>query len=244
MRFCATTSKVPCYVLSQDGISVSPDKVKAVKEYPVPKNVTVVRAFLGLASFYRKLVPDFAKLAKPLTSLTRKSQIFVWRPIQQEAFENLKTRLCTMPVLSYPDFNRIFTLTTDACGIAVAAVLSQIQDGVERPLAYASRQLNKDESAYCVSELELLALVWAVTYFRCYLLGRNFVAKTDHIALTYLKKFADSNPRLMRWSLKLAGFNFSVEHRPGKKIPHADALSRHVGTVLHDENLKSWTVSS
>ena len=87
------------------------------------------------------------------------------------------------------------------------------------------------------SELEILAVVWTIKYFHCYVLGRHFVAKTDHVALTYLKKFADSNTRLMRWSLKLAGFNFSVEHRPGKKIPHADALSRYVGTVLNDENL-------
>ena len=124
--------------------------MKAVKEYPVSKIVKEVRAFLVVASFYRKLFPDFAKLAKPLKSLTRKSQEFVWGTIQQEAFEKLKTRLCTMPVLSYPDFNRTFILTTDASGIAVAAVISQIQDGVERPLAYASRQLNKAESAYCV----------------------------------------------------------------------------------------------
>jgi len=136
------------YVLSHDGVLASPDKVKAVAKYPVTKNVRDVRAFLGLASFYRKLVPGFTKLANPLTNVTRKSQEFLWVKIHREAFENLKTRLCTTPVLSYPDFSSPFILTTDASVIAVAAVLSQVQNVVERPLAYASRQLNKAEFAY------------------------------------------------------------------------------------------------
>jgi hypothetical protein len=127
---------------------------------------------------------------------------------------------------------------TDASGIAIAAALSQVQNGIERPLVYASRQLNKAESAYGASELEKLALVWAVKYFRCYLLGTHFVVRTDNAALTYLNKFADSNARLMRWSLKLAECSFTIEHKAGKKIPHVDALSRHVSTVLHGETLK------
>ena len=192
---------------------------------------------MGLASFYRKLVPDFAELAKPLTTLTRKDQEFTLGSSQQQTFEKLKTRLCTTQVMAYPDFSKPFILATDASGIAIAAILSQIQDGIERPLAYTSRQLNKNETSYCASELEMLALVWAVKYFRCYLYGRHFVVKTDHAALTYLKKFADSNPRLMRWSLSLAAHSLSVEHKSGKKIPHIDALSRHIGSILQNEDL-------
>jgi hypothetical protein len=135
-------------------------------------------------------------------------------------------------VLAYPDFSQPFILTTDASKVAVAAVLSQFQDGVERPLAYVSRQLSKPEQAYSSSKLEMLALVWATKHYRCYLLGRKCSVRTDHAALTYLRKFADHIARLMRWSLKLADFGYSIEHREGKKIPHVDALSRHVGAVL------------
>lgn len=174
--------------------------MKAVNEYPVSKIIRDVGAFLDFASLWRKLFPDFAKLARTLTNLTRKSQEFLWGSIQKEAFENLKTWLCTSPVLSYPDFSQPFILTKDASGIVVAAVLSHVQGVVERPLAFASRQLNKAESVYCASELEMLAVVWVVKYFRCYLLGRHFVVRKDHVALTYLKKFADSNSSLMRWS--------------------------------------------
>jgi len=160
------------YVLSQDGITASPDKVKAVRNYPTPANVKDVRAFLGLAS-YRRLVPDFAELSKHLTVLTKKDHEFRWGPDQQEAFEKLKVRLWTTPVLAYPDFSQPFILTKDANKVAVAAVLSQLQEGVERPLAYACRQLTKTEASYSASETEMLALVWAAKHFRCYLYTGN-----------------------------------------------------------------------
>jgi hypothetical protein len=227
--------------LSADGVAASPDKVKAVREYPTQTNVKDVRAFLGLASFYRRLVPKFAEIAKPLT-LTRKGQEFTWGLPQQEAFENLKEKLCTTPVLAYPNFKLPFILTTDASKFAIAAILSQVQDGVERPFSYASRQLNTAEQNYTASEIEMLALVWATKYYRCYLFGTKFVARTDHSALTYLRNFADQNGRLLRWSLNLAELDFKVEHRPGMKIAHADALSKHVGTVTRDNSLDKETV--
>ena len=112
------------YVLSDNGVSASADKMKAVKNYPTPRSPKEVRAFLGLASFCWRLVPNFAESAKHLTKLTRKNQEFVWGPSQQEAFENLKTKLCTTPVLAYPNFDLPFILTTDASKVAVAAFLS------------------------------------------------------------------------------------------------------------------------
>jgi transposase InsO family protein len=230
------------YDLSEYGVSASADKVKAVKEYPTPKNVKDVRAFIGLASFYRRLVPNFAEIAKPLTSLTRKNQNFVWGPSQQEAFERMKDKLCTTPVLAYPNFKLPFILTCDASKLAVGAVLTQVQDGAERSIAYASRQLNTAEQSYSATELELLALVWATKYFRCYLYGQKFVVRTDHSALSYLRNFADHNSRLMRWSLTLSGLDFVIQHRPGRKIGHADALSRHVGAVLPEGSLSKESV--
>jgi hypothetical protein len=119
------------YVLSEGGVSASPDKVKAVRNYPTPKCVKDVRAFLGLASFYRRLVPNFAELAKPLTVLTRKNHQFSWGPCQQEAFQGLKDRLCTTPVLAFPDYKLPFILTIETSKEAIGAVLSQVQDGIE-----------------------------------------------------------------------------------------------------------------
>jgi len=188
------------FVLSNDGISLSPEKVKAVKEYPAPKCVKEVRAFLGLASFYRRLIPNFSEIARPMTELTRKKQPFTWESKQQETFQKMKDRLCTAPVLSYPNFKLPFVLSTDASQFSLGDILSQVQDGLERPICYASRQTNKAERAYMTSELEMLALVWATKHVRCYLHGRKFLAKTDHATLKYLQKCSHQNSRLLRWS--------------------------------------------
>ena len=161
------------YVLPE-GFSASSDKVDAVREYTTSRNAKDVRVFLRLASFYRRLVSKFAESAKPLTKLTRKGQEFNWGPSQQEAFDKLKAKLCTTPVLGYPNFDLPFILTTDASKVAIAAILSQVQNGLERPVAYASRQLNKPEQAYSALEAELLALVWAAKHFRCYLFSKRF----------------------------------------------------------------------
>jgi hypothetical protein len=222
------------FVLSERGVAASPGKVKSMRAYPAPKNVIDVRSFVGLGSFYRRLVPNFAEVAKPLTELTKKNRPFVWGPSQQKAFEDLKDKLCTTPVLAYPNFDLPFILTTDVSKVAVAAILSQVQDGEERPIAYGSRQMNTSEQAYSASEAEMLALVWSTKYFRCFLFGKRFLVRTDHSALTYLRTFSDTNYWLMRWSLRLAELDFVVEHRPGTSIPHADSLSRHVGVVMDD----------
>jgi hypothetical protein len=125
----------------------------------------------------------------------------------------MKLKLCTTPVLTFPNFKQQFTLTTDASKVAVAAILSRIQKGIKRPVAYANRQLNKPEQAYSASEAEILTVVWAAKLFRCYLYGKRFKVKTDHAAHTYLKKFSDTNAKLMLWSLKLSELDFEVEHR-------------------------------
>ena len=183
------------FVLSEEGVSASPDKMKAVRNNPTPKIVRDVRAYLGLASFYRRLIQDFAAVAKPLTELTKKDRQFIWGQSQQTAFEIIKDKLCTAPVLAYPNFDLPFILTTDASKVAVAAVLFQMQNGVERPIAYASRQINKAEQSYSASKAEMLAIVWATKYFRCFLYGKQFLVRTDHAALSYLRNFADSNSR-------------------------------------------------
>jgi hypothetical protein len=171
-----------------------------------------VRPFLGLASFfYRKLVSRFAEIVKPLMELTVKGDEFVWTAQRQATFDELMEKLTSTPVLACPGFQAPFILTVDASSKAVATVLSQVQ-GLERPISYESRQLNKAERAYLASELEMLALVRATKYFRCYLYGKKFLIRTDHTALSFFHKLADNNNRLMCWSLRLADFDFAVEH--------------------------------
>ena len=232
------------YIVSRDGIRASPDKTKAVRNFPVPKNVREVRSFLGLASFYRRLVPKFAQIAKPMSELLRKEAPFVWSERQQTAFENLKHILCSEQVLAYPNFDSQFILTTDASKVAVAAILSQVQDGVERPISFASRQMNQSEQNYSATEAEMLSVTWAIRHFRCYLYGKRFLLRTDHAALKYMHNFAGNNSRLLRWSLRLSEFDFTVEHRPGTQIRHADALSRAVQSVGHDIELPADVVKT
>jgi hypothetical protein len=189
-------------------------------------------------------VPKFAEIAKPLTELVKKDVKFHWSDRQQAAFDNLKAELCSERVLAYPDFTQRFILTTDASKVAIAAILSQVQEGVESPIAYASRQMNRAEQNYSASEAEMLALTWATKHFRCYLYGTKFVVRTDHAALRYLHQFSDNNSRLMRWALRLAEFDFAVEHRAGTRIKHVDALSRHVQAVAADEPLTKERVQT
>jgi hypothetical protein len=160
-------------------------------------------------------VPNFAEISKALTALTRKDRQFTWGQQQQQAFQSMKDRLRTTPVLAYQNFKVPFIQTTDASKVAIAAILSQLQDGKERPIAYASRQVNTAEKSYTVSGQKMLALMWTTKYFRCYLYGKRFLFRTDHAAFTYLQKFADHNSRLLRWSPKLSELDFVVEHRAG-----------------------------
>ena len=154
--------------MSENGVAASADKVKAAREYQSPKNDKNFRAFLGLASFYRRLVTNFAEAAKPLTIMTRKDQNLIWCTSQQEAFEDLKNRLSKNSRASLSKF-RTSIYPQQMPEVAVAAILSEVQYGVENSIAYASRQLIKAEQSYAASEIKILALVWATKYFRCYL---------------------------------------------------------------------------
>jgi hypothetical protein len=150
-----------------------------------------VRAFIGLGGYYRHHVQIFAEFAKPLTNLTRKDVPFEWGPEQETAFRKLKDILTKEPLLIYPDFSQLFIVACDASTKTVGAILSQVQNGQERPMAYCSRQLNSAETKYSITELELLALIFAVKQFRCYLYGRHFNVYTDHRALKWLLNLQD-----------------------------------------------------
>lgn len=170
---------------------------------------------------------DFAAIAKPLHRLTEKTAKFEWTNECQTAFEEIRHRLVTAPILAFPDYERAFILDTDASDIGVGAVLSQVQeDGSERVIAYASRVLTKAERRYCVTRRELLAVVTFVQHFRPYLLGRRFLLRTNHGSLTWLSNFKEPEGQLARWLERLQEYTFTIAHRPGRKHQNADALSR------------------
>ena len=140
------------HIISENGIQPDPSKLKAIKEFPTPKKVKDIQSFIGLAGYYRKFIEDFSKIAKPLTKLTKKTEKFEWTSEQQNAFDILKEKLTTAPVLKYPDFTQEFIVTTDAPDYAIGAVLSQGSVGQDRPIAYASRVLSRAEQNYSTTE--------------------------------------------------------------------------------------------
>ena len=214
------------HIVSQEGISTSPDKVSAIKEWPVPKSVTDVRSFLGTCSYYRRFIKQFTDIARPLHKLTEKTEKFSWTPQCDEAFKNLKIALTSAPILRYPNLNLPFVLDTDASAFAMGGVLSQIEDGIERPIAYFSKSFNKPERNYCVTRRELLAVVSSIKHFHHYLYGKDFLVRTDHGALTWLLSFKNPEGQVARWLEVLQTYNFKIEHRPGKQHGNSDGLSR------------------
>ena len=178
-----------------------------------------------MASHYRKFVKDFAKIAAPLRSLTEKGKMWTWSEQCEQAFNALKHHLTSTPILVLPRYDQEFILDVDASGDGLGAVLSQISNGKEQVVAYASRTLTKAERKYCATRREMLALVWGVRQYRPYIYGQPFTARTDHNALRWLQNFQDPEGQVARWLEVLAEYNFKVIHRPGPQHGNAYALS-------------------
>ena len=217
------------HVISVEGVRPDPEKTEKVRCFPVPCDVTSVRQFLGLASYYRRFVQNFARIASPLRALLRKDSIFHWSPECSGAFNQLKDALISSPVLAFPKFGPgcEFILETDASYVGLGAILSQQQDdGTIHPIAYASRSLDQHEKNYGVTELETLGLVWAVRYFRPYLLGHCTTVYTDHSACLSLLNHPRPSGKLARWAMTIQEMDLIIKHRSGKSNTNADALSR------------------
>ena len=199
--------------ITPEGIFPDESKFDSIKNFPQPKCRKDVRRFLGLTGYYRKFIKDYGIIAKPLTALTSINKKFEWTQQHQIAFDVLKEKLINPPVLAYPDFNLPFRLNCDASGTGISGVLSQVQEGKERQIAYGSRALTEREriaSLYSSTEKELLAIVWTVKHFRQYLYGKPFEVFTDNKALIHLNSMANENSRIMKYKFDLREVKMTV----------------------------------
>jgi hypothetical protein len=220
------------YIIDSNGVCPSIEKLSAVKEMPPPQNTTELKSFIGLINYYGRFLRNAASTLQPLYHLLKKNSAWKWGKEQQLAFDTIKLHLHRPLLLVHYDQNQELYLTCDASEKGLGAVLSQLsENGVEKPIYFASRVLSKTEQAYSQIDREALAIVYGVKKFNNFLSGRSFFICTDHKPLIHIfgerkgiPKMASS--RLQRWAIILSSYSYSIKYLPGTKIPNADALNR------------------
>ena len=212
--------------IGKDGIRSDPKKIEAIVKLPPPRNVREVRKILGMCGWHRKFIEGYAKIAMPLWELTSDKEPFVWDERKQKAFDILKEKLISAPIMAHPILDQPYRLYTDASDEGLGATLTQIQEGKEKVIAYGSKALGKSQKNYPTTMKEALAIRWAVEHYNDYLGPQEFIIITDHSALATIK--AEKNPKAMiaRWMQHIDQYNYRVEHRKGRKMDHVDTLSR------------------
>ncbi|GJW22931.1 hypothetical protein Tco_0033553 [Tanacetum coccineum] len=210
------------HVIDSEGIHVDLAKIESIKDWESPKTPTEIRQFLGLASYYRRFIEGFSKIAKPMTKLTQKSVKFNWGEKEETDFQTLKQKLCSAPILALPEGSENFVVYCDASHKGLGAVLMQ----KEKVIAYASRQLKIHEKNYTTHDLELGAVVFALKMWRHYLYGMKCVVYTDHKSLQHILDQKELNMRQRRWLELLSDYDCELRYHPGKANVVADALSR------------------
>ncbi|GJY39282.1 putative reverse transcriptase domain-containing protein [Tanacetum coccineum] len=210
------------HVIDCQGIHVDPAKIESIKDWASPKTPTEIRQFLGLAGYYRRFIEGFSKIAKPMTKLTQKKVAFEWGDKQEAAFQTLKNKLCSAPILALPQGAENFIVYCDASHKGLGAVLMQN----EKVIAYASRQLKIHEKNYTTHDLELGAVVFALKIWRHYLYGTKCTVFTDHKSLQHILDQKELNMRQHRWLELLSDYDCEIRYHPGKANVVADALSR------------------
>ena len=240
------SSQVEClgHVISSAGIIPNPDKTESLKSRPIPKNAKGVKSFLGVCGYYRRFVNNYSEISKPLIELTKKNVKFVWSSDCQKAYNKLIQLLTSPPILTYPDYNIPFIITTDASRSGIGAVLSQIQNGEEKPIAYYSRKLNQAETRYPIFDLEGLAIKVALNKWRLYVYGYNITIRTDNLPIIGILKNKNCEGRIAKYLSTIQMYNIDYVYLPGKHNIIADFLSRSCeeGDKVR-ENLKAKTES-
>ena len=214
------------HIVSGDGIRPDPEKISAINNLHPPTIVREVRSLVGMASYYRNFIENFSSVVSPIIRLTKKHVRFNWDDEKQEAFELLKHKLTTAPILAHPKLNEPYKLYTDSSGYAVGAVLTQEFDGIERPIQYISKQLSEGQQKWPTIEREAYAIVYAVGKLRHFLYGSKFTIYSDHKPLKTLFTSEMKNCRIQRWAIMLEEYGADIEYKSGKTNIQADMLSR------------------
>ena len=247
-EFEATSVKYLGFIVEAGkGIRVDPEKVQAIQQWQRPRSVKGVRSFLGFANYYRQFIPKFSNIASPLTALTKKDAAFAWSKECQTAFEELKLRLITAPVLAQWDPDRETVVETDSSGYVTGGALSQRgDDGIMRPVAFFSKKNAPAECNYPIHDKELLAIIRCLEHWDAELRSvASFTVLTDHLNLQYFTKKQPLSERQARWAETLSRYNFTIKHRPGKEAMVPDALSRREQDMpqnVEDERLRGRRV--
>lgn len=225
------------YTITKDGIQPTNDGIKAIQAFPVPRNVHEVQSFLGLSSYFRKFIENFAIIAKPLYDLLRKNVPFTFTVVELKAFERIKTKLTSSPILAIYSPKDDTELHTDASALGFGAILMQRKSDLKyHPIFYFSKRTTETESKYHSFELETLAIIYALRRFRIYLQGRLFKIVTDCESLKLTLNKKEMNARIARWALELQNYDYVVEHRAGSRMRHVDALSRTTNIMIIEDN--------
>ncbi|GJT96627.1 putative reverse transcriptase domain-containing protein [Tanacetum coccineum] len=210
------------HVIDSRGIHVDPAKIESIKDWASPKTPTEIRQFLGLAGYYRRFIEGFSKIAKSMTKLTQKGIKFDWGEKEENAFQLIKQKLCSAPILALPEGSEDFVVYCDASHKGLGVVLMQR----EKVIAYASRQLKVHEKNYTTHDLELGSVVFALKIWRHYLYGTRCTVFTDHKSLQHILDQKELNMRQRRWLELLSDYDCDIRYHPGKANVVADALSR------------------
>lgn len=212
-------------LVSKNGLEIGNEHIRVVQDWPVPRNKKDVQRFLGLANYHRSFIKDYAKMSKPLYNLTGKVP-FEWGDEHKDSFDKIKLALTSPPVLTLPNNKDQFILDCDASDLAIGCELLQVQDGQEKVISYGSFALSEEQTRYCTTRKELLAVIRFTRQFRHYLIGRPVLVRTDHSCLTWLHKFKEPQGQLARWIEELSQYDVKIQHRKGIRHTNADALSR------------------
>src|SRR6201995_4756021 len=231
-EFCRTKIEYLGMIISENTVEMDPTKVSGVRDWPIPTNVTEVQSFLGFANFYCRFIKDFAHIAVPLFSTTKKDVPFTWTKDCQKAFDSLKLAMTSAPVLLIPNPLQPYRVEADSSDFATGAVLSQLSldDDKWHPAAFFSKALSPVECNYEIHDKEMLAIIRALEKWRHFLEGAVHPVdiQTDHKNLKYFITTCNLNCCQACWSIYLAHFDLTLQHIPGKLMGKPDGLSRHV----------------
>lgn len=238
-RFFMTRLKYLGLIIDEFGQSIDMSKVQAINDLPPPRNLKQLRSFLGMTGYFMKFIENYADICLPLNKLRQKHTKFEIKEEHLRAFNNLKDKLTSAPILKFPDFSKQFIVRCDASDHCIAGVLLQRVDDVLHPIAYTSRKLSPAEAKTHIYEKEALSLISTINKFQDYLQHAKFIVQTDNNALSYLFKNCRNIGKLARWQLTLANFQFDVEHINGSINNIADALSR----LYSDEDTEQTSIN-